>query len=134
MLDLGEGLLDRIKVGVWVREIAKLGHDLRLIPPGYVKPFVKRGKTDAADAEAISEAVIRKTMRFVPIKTAEQQADVMVLKTRALLVQQRTQSVNALRTHLAEPGIIATGGLANVAALMAVVRESKDIRLPAADL
>jgi transposase len=94
----------------WAREIAQFGHDVRLIPPAYVKPFVKRGKTDAADAEAISEAVIRKTMRFVPIKTAEQQADAMVLKTRALLVQQRTQSVNALRAHLAELGIIAAGG------------------------
>jgi transposase len=68
----------------WAREIVNLGHDVRLIPPAYVKPFVKRGKTDAADAEAISEAVIRKTMRFVPLKTAEQQADAMVLKTRAL--------------------------------------------------
>lgn len=105
---------------------------MRLIPPAYVKPFVKRGKTDAADAEAISEAVIRKTMRFVPIKTAEQQADAMVLKTRALLVQQRTQSVNALRAHLAELGIIAAGGLANVAALMTIVREAEDTRLPTA--
>lgn len=65
----------------WAREIAALGHEVRLIPPAYVKPFVKRGKTDAADAEAISEAVTRKTMRFVPIKTAEQQAAAMVLKT-----------------------------------------------------
>ncbi|TIU26568.1 MAG: transposase, partial [Mesorhizobium sp.] len=64
----------------WAREIAALGHEVRLIPPAYVKPFVKRGKTDAADAEAISEAVIRKTMRFVPVKTAEQQAAAMVLK------------------------------------------------------
>lgn len=69
----------------WAREIAALGHEVRLIPPAYVKPFVKRGKTDVADAEAISEAVTRKTMRFVPIKTAEQQAAAMVLKTRALL-------------------------------------------------
>ena len=105
---------------------------LNLIPPAYVKPFVKRGKTDAADAEAISEAVIRKTMRFVSIKTAEQQADAMVLKTRALLVQQRTQSVNALRAHLAELGIIAAGGLPSVAALMTIVREGEDSRLPAA--
>lgn len=116
----------------WAREIAQLGHDVRLIPPAYVKPFVKRGKTDAADAEAISEAVIRKTMRLVPIKTAEQQADAMVLKTRALLVQQRTQSVNALRAHLAELGIIAAGGLPNVAALITIVREAEDTRLPTA--
>jgi transposase len=68
----------------WAREIAAFGHEVRLIPPAYVKPFVKRGKTDAADAEAISEAVTRKTMRFVPIKTVEQQAAAMVLKTRAL--------------------------------------------------
>ena len=75
---------------------------MRLIPPIYVKPFVKRGKTDAADAEAISEAVTRKTMRFVPIKTADQQAAGMVLKTRALLVRQQTQAINALRAHLSE--------------------------------
>lgn len=68
----------------WAREIAALGHEVRLIPPAYVKPFVKRGKTDAADAEAISEAVTRKTMRFVPIKSADQQAAAMVLKTRSL--------------------------------------------------
>ena len=75
----------------WAREIATFDHDVRLLPPQYVKPFVKRGKTDAADAEAISEAVTRKIMRFVPVKTAEQQAAVMVLKARALLVRQRTQ-------------------------------------------
>jgi transposase len=116
----------------WAREIAALGHEVRLIPPAYVKPFVKRGKTDAADAEAISEAVTRKTMRFVPIKTAEQQAAAMVLKTRALLVRQRTQSVNALRAHLAELGIIATAGLAKVEALVAIIRDETDARLPAA--
>jgi transposase len=97
-----------------------------------VKPFVKRGKTDAADAEAISEAVIRKTMRFVPIKTAEQQAAAMVLKTRALLVRQQTQVVNALRAHLAELGVIGAVGLARVEALVAVVRDEADPRLPAA--
>jgi len=116
----------------WAREIARFGHDVRLIPPAYVKPFVKRGMTGAADAEAISEAVVRKTMRFVPIKTAHQQADAIVLKTRALLVQQRTQSVNALRAHLAELGIIAAGGPPNVAALIAIVREVEDTRLPTA--
>lgn len=116
----------------WAREIAALGHEVRLIPPAYVKPFVKRGKTDAADAEAISEAVTRKTMRFVPIKTVEQQAAAMVLKTRALLVRQRTQAVNALRAHLAELGIIATAGLARIEALVAIVRDETDARLPAA--
>ena len=84
----------------WAREIRALGYDVRLIPPVYVKPFVKRGKTDAADAEAISEAVTRKTMRFVPVKSADQQAAAIVLKTRALLVNQRTQVINALRGHL----------------------------------
>ncbi len=94
----------------WAREIRALGHDVRLIPPVYVKPFVKRGKTDAADAEAISEAVTRKTMRFVPVKSADQQAAAVVLKTRAFLVNQRTQAINALRGHLSEFGIIAAAG------------------------
>jgi transposase len=89
----------------WAREIAAFGHDERLIPPIYVKPFVKRGKTDAADAEAISEALTRKTMRFVPVKSADQQAAAMVLKTRALLVRQHTQAINALRAHLSEFGV-----------------------------
>jgi transposase len=114
----------------WAREIAKFGHDVRLIPPTYVKAFVKRGKTDAADAEAISEAVTRKTMRFVPIKTADQQAAAMVLKARALLVRQRTQAINALRAHLAELGIIAAGGVAKVEALIRIIRDDEDARLP----
>lgn len=116
----------------WAREIAALGHEVRLIPPAYVKSFVRRGKTDAADAEAISEAVTRKSMLFVPIKAAEQQAAAMVLKTRALLVRQRTRSVNALRAHLAELGIIATAGLAKVEALVAIIRDETDARLLAA--
>jgi transposase len=116
----------------WAREIAAFGHDVRLLPPQYVKPFVKRGKTDAADAEAISEAVTRKTMRFVPVKTAEQQAAVMVLKTRALLVRQRTQAINALRAHMGELGIIAPIGIANVKALAIIIRDEADTRLPAA--
>jgi transposase len=110
----------------WAREITALGHEVRLIPPAYVKPFVKRGKTDAADAEAISEAVTRKTTRFV----AEQQAAAMVLKTRTLLVRRRTQAVNALRAHLAELGIIATAGLAKVEALVAIVRDETDAACP----
>src|SRR5690606_23456242 len=116
----------------WAREISAFGHDVRLIPAQYVKPFVKRGKTDAADAEAISEAVTRKTMRFVPIKSAEQQASVMVFRARALLVRQRTQAINALRAHMGELGIIATVGIANVKPLAAIVRDESDPRLPPA--
>jgi len=116
----------------WAREIAALGHDVRLIPPIYVKPFVKRGKTDAADAEAISEAVTRKSMRFVPVKTADQQAAGMVLKTRALLVRQQTQAINALRAHLSELGVIAGIGTSKVAALIEIVRDQADARLPQA--
>ena len=116
----------------WAREIAACGHEVRLIPPIYVKPFVKRGKTDAADAEAISEAVIRKTMRFVPVKSADQQAAATVLKTRALLVRQQTQAINALRAHLSEFGIIAATGKAKVAGLVEIVRDETDARLPKA--
>ena len=91
----------------WGREIAELGHEVKLIPPIYVKPFVKRHKNDAADAEAICEAASRPTMRFVAVKTEEQQAQGMVFRTRDLLVCQRTQTINALRGHLAEFGVIA---------------------------
>jgi transposase len=97
-----------------------------------VKPYVKRGKTDAVDAEAICEAVARPTMRFVPIKTADSQAALMVLKTRDLLVRQRTQAINAVRGHLAEIGIVAAKGLAKVATLIAIVRDGNDQRLPPA--
>lgn len=116
----------------WAREIAALGHDVRLIPPVYVKPFVKRGKTDAADAEAISEAVTPKTKRFVPIKSADQQAAAMVLKTRALLLRQQTQAINALRGHLSELGIIAAIGAAKVAELIEIVRDDEDVCSPKA--
>ena len=94
----------------WGREIMKLGHEVRLIPPIYVKPFVKRQKNDVNDAEAIAEAAVRPTMRFVPVKTAEQQSRSMVFKTRDLLVRQRNQIINALRGHLMEYGIIAPPG------------------------
>jgi transposase len=101
-----------------------------LMPPAYVKPYVKRGKTDAADAEAICEAVTRPSMRFVSVKTADQQAVLMLHKTRELLVRQRTMLTNALRSHLAEFGIIAAQGVAGVAKLLMILRDSKD-RLPA---
>ena len=85
----------------WARELKAMGHNVLLMPPAYTKPYVKRGKNDAVDAEAICEAVSRPGMRFVPIKTAEQQATLMLHKTRELLVKQRTMSVNAVRSHLA---------------------------------
>jgi len=91
----------------WANAIGELGHTVRLMPPAYVKPYVKRNKTDAADAEAICEAVTRPTMRFVPVKSPEEQAAGMVLKTRELLRRQRSQAANAMRAHMAELGIIA---------------------------
>jgi transposase len=114
----------------WARELKALGHEVRLMPPAYVKPYVKRGKTDAADAEAICEAVTRPTMRFVAVKSIEQQAVLMLHKTRDLLVRQRTALINALRAHLAEYGIITGKGPAGVAALMKVLHEVQE-RLPA---
>lgn len=95
----------------WARELIKLGHDVRLMPPAYVKPYVKRGKTDAADAEAICEAVTRPTMRFVPVKSQEQQAALSMHRSRDLLVKQRTQLVNMIRGILAEFGIDIPQGL-----------------------
>ena len=94
----------------WGREIAKLGHTVKLIAPAYVKPFVKRQKNDMADAEAICEAAQRPTMRFVALKSANQQAAAVVFRTRDLLVRQRTQAINALRGHLTEFGVIAAKG------------------------
>jgi transposase len=114
----------------WAREIRALGHEVRLMPASYVKPYVKRGKTDAADAEAICEAVTRPTMRFVPIKSAEQQAVLMLHRTRELLVRQRTMLVNALRGHMAELGIIAPQGIARVADLLVVLMGEDEARLP----
>lgn len=91
----------------WARELLALGHDVKLMPPSYVKPYVKRGKNDTSDAEAICEAVGRPTMRFVPIKTEDQQSALMLHKARDLLVRQHTMLINALRAHMAELGIVA---------------------------
>jgi transposase len=113
----------------WAREIGAFGHQVRMIPPIYVKAYVKRGKTDAADAEAICEAVARPTMRFVPIKDAEQQAAGMLLRTRDLLVRQRSQLANAFRAQMSELGIISPLGLASVAKLADKARDP-DVSLP----
>jgi transposase len=98
----------------WGREFEKLGHRVRLIPPAYVKPFVKRQKNDTADAEAIAEAASRPTMRFVALKTEEQQARAMLFRTRDMIVRQRVDLINALRAHLAEYGVVAPVGTAHV--------------------
>lgn len=108
------------------REIAALGHTVKMMPPAYVKPYVKRGKTDAADAEAICEAVARPTMRFVPTKTVEQQSVLMLHKTRDLLIKQRTMLINALRSHLAELGVISANGPAGLQAAVATLHEMQD--------
>ena len=95
----------------WVRVIRSLGHEVRLMPPQYVKPYVRRGKNDAADAAAICEAVTRPSMRFVPVKTDEQQAALVMHRARDLLVRQRTQLANAIRGHLAEFGVVEAQGI-----------------------
>ncbi len=113
----------------WAREITALGHDVRMMPASYVKAYVKRNKNDAADAEAICEAVTRPTMRFVPIKTPEQQSVLMEHRTRQLLVRQRTMLVNALRAHLAEFGIVAGAGRHGLEKLLAVIENDRDERV-----
>ena len=110
----------------WGREFIALGHKVRLMPPVYVKPYVKRGKTDAADAEAICEAVTRPTMRFVAVKSRQQQGVLMLHKTRDLLVRQRTALINALRAHLAEFGLVTATGPGGVKALTGLVHEQQD--------
>lgn len=114
----------------WARELTALGHEVKLMPPAYVKPYVKRQKNDAADAEAICEAVQRPSMRFVPIKAPEQQAGLVLHRTRHLLVRQMTAVINALRAHMAEFGIVAPQGRKGVEELVAVINDEKDERIP----
>ena len=114
----------------WGREIGRVGHEVKLISPAYVRPFVKRQKNDAADAEAICEAAQRPTMRFVSIKTEEMQAAAVLFRARDLLVRQRTQIINALRGHLTEFGVIGAKGRENALKLVKIV-DDLDAALPA---
>jgi len=114
----------------WAREISALGHTVRLMPATYVKPYAKRGKSDAIDAEAICEAVTRPTMRFVPIKSVEQQSVVMLHRSRDLLVRQRTMLVNAMRGHLAEFGVIGAKGIWRLPDLLAFASSAPVCQLP----
>ncbi len=116
----------------WARELKRMGHDVRLMPPHYVKPYVKRSKNDAADAEAICEAVSRPSMRFVPLKGEEQQSVLMLHRTRNLLVRQRTMLVNALRSHLSEFGVVVAKGIENISKLATIVESNEKGHLPTA--
>src|SRR5919199_1390875 len=113
----------------WARELTALGHTVKLMPPAYVKAYVKRNKNDAADAEAICEAVTRPSIRFVPVKDAEQQSVLMLHRVRSLLVRQRTMLANAFRAHMAEFGIIAPQGLQHVEDLTKIIAHQGE-RLP----
>jgi transposase len=114
----------------WARELTRLGHEVRLMPAKDVKAYVKRNKNDAADAEAICEAVRRPTMRFVGIKSAAQQGRLMQHRTRDLLMRQRTQTINALRAHMAEIGIAAPQGREGLKELLAIIANDEDPCLP----
>jgi transposase len=114
----------------WARELTKLGHEVRLMPAKDVKAYVKRNKNDAADAEANCEAVRRPTMRFVKVKSAEQQGRLMQHRARDLLMRQRTQAINALRAHMAELGIVAAQGREGLKGLLAIIADDGDERLP----
>ena len=130
--------LPRCRVGLeagggahhWARELQALGHDARLMPPQYVKAYVKANKHDAADAEACCEAVQRPGMRFVPVKSEDQQATLMLHRVRDQLISQRTATINALRGHLTEFGIVAVQRQAGMRSLLAVLNEAEDDRIP----
>jgi len=115
----------------WARELRELGHDVRLMPPSYVKPYVKRQKNDTADAEAICEAVTRPTMRFVEVKTTEQQSVLVLHRTRLMLMRQRIQLSNAIRGHMAEFGIVVPIGRQGLQALIDTIYDESDDRVPA---
>lgn len=114
----------------WARELIGLGHDVRLMPPSYVKPYVKRQKNDMADAEAICEAVSRPTMRFVPVKSPEQQSVMVLHRTRSIMIRQRTQVSNAIRSHMAEFGMAAAIGRQGLQTLIEVVEDVEDPHVP----
>src|ERR1700757_765085 len=114
----------------WSRELQALGHTVRLMPPAYVKPYVKRQKNDTTDAEAICEAVTRPNMRFVSTKTVEQQSCLMLHRTRHLFIHQQTAVINSIRAYLAEFGIVASVGRRGVEQLLEVVADKADHRLP----
>ena len=114
----------------WSRELQALGHSVRLMPPAYVKPYVKRQKNDATDAEAICEAVTRANMRFVETKTADQQSGLVLHRTRHLCMRQQTSVINAIRAHLAEFGVVAPVGRNGVEELLNIVTNSNDKRVP----
>src|SRR5205809_7897582 len=114
----------------WSRELQALGHTVRLMPPADVKPYVKRQKNDAADAEAICEAVTRANMRFVPTKTPEQQSGLVLHRARHLFIRQQTAVINAIRAHLAEFGIVAPVGRHGVEELLTIAADANDKRLP----
>ena len=114
----------------WGRELRKLGHDARLMPPSYVKPYVKRQKNDAADAEAICEAVTRPTMRFVEIKSGEQQSIMVLHRVRLTLMRQRVQLSNTIRGHMAEYGLVAPVGRNGLAQLITIIGNRDDVRVP----
>src|SRR4249919_1070404 len=116
----------------WGRELQALGHTVRLMPPSYVKAYLKRSKNDANDAAAICEAVQRPSMRFVPTKSEQQQSGLMLHRSRQLLVRQRTMLSNAIRGHLAELGIISAKGRNGTAELFKIIADEKDGRIPAA--